>query len=89
MDQIGLKRIDRVGHRRARQGQFELGIERQRHCRNADQACPHVLLWTALWAEDHHFIAGVHQMLHRLGQTGDDAIDLRQEGFGEEGDFQG
>ena len=89
VDQIGLKRIDRVGHCRARQGQFELGIERQRHRRNADQACPHVLIRTAFRAEDHHFIAGVHQMLHRLGQTGDDAIDLRQEGFGEEGDFQG
>ena len=36
VDQIGLKRIDRVGHRRARQGQFELGIERQRHRRHAD-----------------------------------------------------
>ena len=89
VDQIGLKRIDRVRHRWARQRQFELWIERQWHRRNANQAGSHVLVRTALRAEDHHVVAGFHQMLHRLGQTGDDAIDLWQEGFGEEGDFQG
>ena len=38
--------------------------------------------------EHHHLVTGLHQMTHRLRQTGDDAIHLRQEGFGEEGDFQ-
>ena len=36
VDQIGLKRIDRLRHSWAWQGQFELGIERQRHCRYAN-----------------------------------------------------
>jgi hypothetical protein len=31
---------------------------------------------------------GIHQVFHRFGESSDDAIDFREEGFGEKGDFQ-
>ena len=89
MNQVRLEAVDRVGYGRPRQSQFEFGVEGERHGGNANQACPHVVLRTALGTEHHHLIARFHQMFHRFGETGDDAIHLRQEGFGEEGDFHG
>ena len=89
VNQVGLERINGFRHRRPRQGQFEFGVEGQWHGGYADQPCSHVLVRAAFGAEHHHVIPSLHQMAHRLGQTGDDAIHLRQEGFSEEGDFHG
>ena len=89
VNQVRLEAVDRFGYGRPRQGQFEFGVEGERHGWNADQASSHVVVRTALGTEDHHLITRLHQMFHRFGETGDDAIHLRQEGFGEEGDFHG
>jgi len=89
MNQVGLEVVNGFRNGRPRQGQLQLGVERQRHGRHPNQPGSHVLIGTALRAEHDHLIAGIHQMLHRFGESGDDAVDLRQEGFGEEGDFQG
>ncbi len=89
MNQIRLEAVDRFGDRRSRQGEFQFRVEGQRHGRHADHPGSHVLLRAAFRAEHHHLIPGLHEMPDRLGQTGDDAVDLGQEGFSEEGDFQG
>ena len=86
--QVRAKGLECVGDRRARERQLELWIEGQGHGRNAHHLCAHVALGCPLGAENHHLIAGRHQVLHRFGEPGDDAINLRQEGLGEEGDFQ-
>jgi hypothetical protein len=49
----------------------------------------HVGLGGAFRAEDQDLIASRDQMLHRLGEPGDDAVHLGQKGFGEKGDLQG
>ena len=87
--QVGLEEVEGFGHRGPRQGQLELGVEGQRHGRHPHHLGPHVAGRRALRTEDQHLVAGRHQVLHRLGQPGDDPVDLGQEGFGEEGDFQG
>ena len=89
MDQVRLEAVDRFGDGGSRKRQLEFGIERQWHRRNADQASSHVVLWASLRTEHDHLITGFNQVLHRFGETGDDPIDLGEEGLGEEGDFQG
>ena len=89
MNEVGLEAVDRVGDRRPRQGQLQFGVEGQGHGRYPHQLGAHVLLRAAFGAEHHHLITGLHQMLHRFGEPGDDAVDLGEEGFGEKGDFHG
>ena len=47
-----------------------------------------VLGETAVGSDHQHLVTKAHQMLDRLAQTGDDAIDLRQKCLGEERDAQ-
>ena len=86
MDQVGGEGVEGFRHRGPRQGQLQLRIEGQGHGRHADHLGAQVGLRGPLRTEDDHLIAGGHQVLHRFGEPRHDAVHLRQEGFGEEGD---
>ena len=85
--QVGGKVLQRLRHRWPRQGQLQLRVEGQRHRRHAHHPGAAIACRRSFRAEDQHLIAGGHEMLHRLGESRHDAIDLRQEGFGEKSDL--
>ena len=89
VDEVRLEAVQGFGHGRPRQGQFQFGVEGQRHGRHPHHLGPHVGLRGTLRAEDQYVVAGGHQVLHRLGESGDDPVNLGQEGLGEKGDLQG
>ena len=89
MHQIGSKALQCFGHRRPRQGQLELGVEGQGHGRHSHHLGAGVVVRGPLGAEDQHLVAGFHQVGQRLGEPRDNAVNLRQEGFGEEGNPHG
>ena len=86
MHQIRLEPVQRLRHRWPRKGELELGIEGQWQGRHPHHPGSEEGLGSPFGTEDQHLIARRYQMLHRFGETGDDAVNLGQEGFREKSD---
>ena len=89
MHQIGPEALQGLRNRRPGEGQFELRVEGQWQGRHSHHPGTGMVVRGPFRAEDQHLVSGLHQMGQGFGEPRDNAVNLWQEGFGEEGNPHG
>src|ERR1035438_2750514 len=86
MDDVWLELGHRSAHGGTGKGKPEFGVKREGVAFDSNDARLSEVTDTPLRREDQHLVAHVVELPNGLAERGDNAVDFRNEGFGEERD---